>query len=105
MDKAFEAYPQKYIRYKHLIAQYESKDGILKDTLFVRTRDDLDKETSWEIRYGLLQYVQDATLMVSDSYGLEEFFQSFLDVWAAYALLISTMILFLAFFMMIVSFS
>ena len=42
MDKAFEAYPQKYIRYKHLIAQYESKDGILKDTLIVRTRDDLD---------------------------------------------------------------
>ena len=45
MDKAFEADPQAYIRYKHMIAQHESKDGILKDTLFVRTRDDLDEET------------------------------------------------------------
>ena len=45
MDKAFEANPQSYLRYKLLSAQYESKDGLLKDTLIVRTRDDLDKDT------------------------------------------------------------
>ena len=45
LDDALAARPKEFKHLLHLKAQYEFKDDIPKDTLIVKTRDGIDKET------------------------------------------------------------
>ena len=89
----------------NLKAMYEFKDDIPKDTVIVKTREGLDKETTEDIKFGMMQFVQDSTVIVSDKYSLNVFFDGITMPFLAYTYFVALMILLLSFFMMIVSFS
>ena len=105
LEDALAVRPKELQHFYHLKAQYEFKDDIPKDTLIVKTRDGIDKETQLEIKFGLMQFVSDQTITVSDRFELEEFFVGLLTPFNAYTYFVCMMVLLLSFFMMIVSFS
>ena len=73
--------------------------------MIIKTREDLDKETQWQIKFGLLQFVRDSTLYISDRYALAEFFEGLYGPWASYMYFVCFFIVSLTFFMMFVSFN
>ena len=89
----------------NLKAMYEFKDDIPKDTVIVKTREGLDEETTNDIKFGMMQFVQDSTVIVSDKFSLNVFFDGITMPFLAYTYFVALMILLLSFFMMIVSFS
>ena len=54
LDEALEQNPSSLKNYYHQKAQYEFKDDIPKDTVFVKTKPGLSEEKENEIKYGLL---------------------------------------------------
>ena len=47
LDEGLQAQPQQMKRYLHLKAQYEFKDDIPKDTVMIKTKEGLDRETQF----------------------------------------------------------
>jgi len=97
--------PSVGVKLEQLNAQYQFKDGIPKVEVVVKTRDDISRKELETIKYGLMQFVNDKGVYVDDRFSVEEFFKMMSAPTTAYAYFMSIMILTLAFFMMIVSFS
>ena len=53
---------------------FDFKDGIPKTSVQVKYREGLDRKTAEEIKYGLLYYITDFTILVSEKYALDDFF-------------------------------
>ena len=97
--------PEKMLKYEQLKAQYDFKDSIPKDGLIVKYREGLDRETAEHIKYGLLEYIVDFQVFVSEKHTLADFFDTIEPPFAGYLLFICVLMLLLSFFMMTVSFS
>ena len=59
MEDAFETDPLTMTKYMNLKAQFEFKDDIPKQTLLIKTREDLDPETATDIRIAMLSFIND----------------------------------------------
>jgi len=84
---------------------YEFEDNIPKSGLVVKYRDGLDRATAEKIKFGIMHFVTDMTVFVSEKFKLEDFFDSLTVPYQAYTYFISLMMLILSFFMTAVSYS
>jgi len=73
--------------------------------LNVKTRDGISRKELNQIKYSLMQFVNDKNIFIDDRFSVEEFFQMMTAPTTAFAYFMAIMILTLAFFMMTVSFS
>ena len=105
LDEALEQNPSSLKNYYYQKAQYEFKDDIPKDTVFVKTKPGLSEEKENEIKYGLLQFVKTMNIMSMSNHSLEKFYAGMRGPQEGYSAFVNLMILILSFFMMIVSFS
>lgn len=71
--KKKDPYIQK--RLDQLNAQYDFKDGIPKDNLFVKLRDDATREEANKVRFSLMQHINDISIYVEDRFSLEATFK------------------------------
>ena len=86
-------------------AQYEFKDNIPKRELVVKLRDDVTREELKEVRFSIMQHINDMSIYVDDRFAVQEMFARMKFSTTVFAMFFSVMILILTFFMMTVSFS
>lgn len=84
---------------------FDFKDGIPKTSVQVKYREGLDRKTAEEIKYGLLYYITDFTILVSEKYALDDFFSSVIAPQSLFIYFITSMMLILGFFMTAVSYT
>ena len=100
-----EKNPAAALKYVNLKSMYDFEDDIPKTGLIIKYREGLDRETAEMIKFGLLTYVQDFTIWVSEKYALEDFFTELMAPFIGYSYFLSLMMLLLTFFMTAVSYS
>ena len=87
------------------MARYEFKDDIPKQALSVKMKDAEDMASTEQTQHGILQYISSFTLRSVSLENERQFVAGFNVLFNAFGILLSSIVLFLALFMMLVSFS
>ena len=90
-------------RYESLISQYNFTDGIPKEFLFVRLKPDLPKYRREYIANGLRALLRDDISFVFDIQDLRATLDSSLQLFSLFSIIVGTIALILAFFLLLTS--
>ena len=105
LNQEMKKHPSVQLNLLQLNSMYEFEDQLPKTSLQIKYREGLDRTTAEEIKYGLLHFITDFSLAVSEKYSLEDFFAKMVQPQQGYIGFITIMMLVLGFFMTSVSYS
>ena len=105
LNQEMKKHPSVKLNLIQLNSMFEFEDQLPKTSLQIKYREGLDRTTAEEIKYGLLHFITDFTIAVSEKYGLEDFFNKLVQPQQGYIGFITIMMLVLGFFMTSVSYS